>query len=269
MRKLLFAAFVLSTGVAAGQDAGPKAVVEKAVAAHGGAAALTKYPASTAKFKGQMTVLGTDVDFTGDAANQTPDKFRVAIEADVGGVKQKFVMVVNGDKVRSVQNDAAGPVTPEIKAEAQQLLLVQQISTLAPLLTDKFTLAAAKDEKVGDADAAVVVVTGGGLKEVKLYFDQEVGAAGQDQPQGAGPGPDDAGHRGVGDDRLQGSQRGQAAARGDGHPRRQEVHDLDDDRDQDAGQAGPGPVRRRRQAGRRQGRAEAGGQKPEKKEDKK
>ncbi len=180
MRSLMFAlaAAVVAAAGATAQDAKPadaKAVVEKAIKAHGGAAALDKYPASASKFKGQMTFMGLDFDFTGDMTAQMPDKFKMAIEADVGGQKMAFVQVVNGDKVKVLENGAAKPVTDKEKSELKLVMRMQEVTNLTPLLTDKYTLKTDKDDKAGDADAAVVLVTGKDFKEARLFFDKKTG----------------------------------------------------------------------------------------------
>ena len=58
---------------AAAQDS-PKAVIEKAIKAHGGADPLTKFTAERVSIKGTLSIMGMDVEATGTAVTQYPDK---------------------------------------------------------------------------------------------------------------------------------------------------------------------------------------------------
>ncbi len=192
MRSLMFALAAATVAVAgaAAQDAKPaeaKAVVEKAIKAHGGAAALDKYPASTSKFKGQMALFGLDIDFTGDLTAQLPDKVKMTIDADINGMKMAFVQVVNGDKVKNMVGGQATPVGDKEKAELKMMLKMLEVSNLTPLLTDKYTIKAEKDDKVADADAAVVLVTGKDFKDTRLFFDKKTGLLVKTVRQGLAP----------------------------------------------------------------------------------
>ena len=103
---LTAAAAALVAAPAAAHDA--KAVLDKAIAAPGGAELLAKYKASTAKFKGQMHVFGMDADFTGSSANQGADKYRMTMEVELGGMKLTVVQLVNGEKVKTSLSSAVG-----------------------------------------------------------------------------------------------------------------------------------------------------------------
>ncbi|MGL4419403.1 MAG: hypothetical protein ACRCZF_01940, partial [Gemmataceae bacterium] len=69
--------------------------------------------------------------------------------------------------------------TPDDKAkdETFQAVLLQEVTTLTPLVeTKKYTLKAEKDDTVDGKATAVVAVTGNGLRgEVKLFFDKANG----------------------------------------------------------------------------------------------
>ncbi len=62
----------------------PKAIVTKAIEAHGGTEALTKLKAGRSSLKGKLTLPGVgEVDFTQEAAYMMPDKVREALELTV------------------------------------------------------------------------------------------------------------------------------------------------------------------------------------------
>jgi hypothetical protein len=166
--------FVASAARAADDTA--EAVVKKAIDAHGGADALTKHKAGTYKVKGDMTVAGTDVSFTGDITYELPTKFRMALDADVSGQKLALVQVVNGTKVKNTVNGTATKLGKAQTVELIQAAAMQEISQLTPLLdAKKYTIKLEKDEEVDGKPAAVVLVTGKNFKDTRLSFDKASG----------------------------------------------------------------------------------------------
>lgn len=171
----LTAAAFTAAPVRAADDAAV-AVVKKAIDAHGGASALTKNKAGTYKVKGDMTVGGADLTFTGDIAYELPAKFRMALDAEVAGQKLALVQVVNADKVKNTLNGEPSKLGKAEKAELVQAAAMQEISQFVPLLdAAKYTIKAEKDEKVGGELAAVVLVTAKNFKDTRLFFDKKSG----------------------------------------------------------------------------------------------
>jgi hypothetical protein len=141
------------------------AVVKKAIDAHGGAAALNKYKAGYSKFKGEISIGGMDLDYTGEITYQLPDKYNMTIKAEAGGQKVVVEQNINGMVV---------PMSDEEKAEVYQSAMLQEVEQLTPLLEGKkYTLKAEKDAEVDGKPAAVVVVTAKGLSDTKLFFDKK------------------------------------------------------------------------------------------------
>src|SRR5436190_24074513 len=62
-----------------------RAIVERAIAAHGGLDLLNKYPAARVKAKGCMTIAGTSVPFVAVHSFQAPDKVRLVQTYVTGG----------------------------------------------------------------------------------------------------------------------------------------------------------------------------------------
>jgi hypothetical protein len=158
-------------------QADPLAVVKKAIDAHGGTAALTKTRTSRTAAKGTMTSRGQDVPFTATAAYAMPEKFRMEITADISGSKFVVLQVLNGKKMKMVAKlgTVESPIDEKSKEELVQAGLLQDISTLAPLLDKKYTLKTEPDVDLNGNAAAVVSVTGNGLREVRLHFDKASG----------------------------------------------------------------------------------------------
>ncbi|MCI0704102.1 MAG: hypothetical protein L0241_23845, partial [Planctomycetia bacterium] len=91
----LLAALFLSSTARADDAADAKALVEKAVKAHGYKAGEK---AMTWKDKGKFSGGGFSLEYTGDFAFQGPDKYRFAVTGDIEGMKLTFTVVANGNK---------------------------------------------------------------------------------------------------------------------------------------------------------------------------
>jgi hypothetical protein len=180
MARALLAGFVaLALALPAAAQADPKAVVETAIKAHGGADALNKSKTARAKSKGTLVISGQgEAEFVSTAVYSIPDKFKLEMAADVRGLKLTATQYVVAKQV-TLKVTLAGveqPSNDRVKDETAQAVLLQEITTLTPLVeTKKYTLAAEKDDSVDGKAAAVVLVTGNGAKEVRLYFDKETG----------------------------------------------------------------------------------------------
>src|SRR5262249_46129118 len=104
MRRIVCLAAVLvvaASGAARADDpADLRKVIDKAIKAMGGEEKLAKFKAETFKMKGKFYGTGEAVDYTGEWQVQPPDKIRVQVDGEVGGMKVTFfTQVVNGDKV--------------------------------------------------------------------------------------------------------------------------------------------------------------------------
>ena len=178
---------LLAVGSTLGQDVDAKAVIAKAIEAHGGADALSKYNAGNTKVKGVLSLFGQDLEFTGDITYEMPDKYRMALNTEVSGQKISLVQIANGAKQKSTQNGMLLKIGDPEKAELTQAMKMQEIAQLTPLLTAKYTIKADKADKVGDVDAAVVVVNAKDFKETRLYFDTKTGLLIKSTRQGLHP----------------------------------------------------------------------------------
>jgi len=191
----LAAAAAFAVPVSAQDDA--KKVIDKAVAAHGGADALKKFKASKATIKGDLSVAGMEMTFEGTMASEYPGKFKVAIDASLMGQKLTVLQVANGDKAKS-RVSLAGMDLPsggdDEKDELKASAALQDMSQIYPLLDDKkYALKAEPDAEVDGKKVAVVGVTIlDSKKTVTLSFDKESGLLVKTQRKGRGPGADGA-----------------------------------------------------------------------------
>jgi hypothetical protein len=156
-----------------GQDAA-RAVIEKAVQAHGGAAVLDKYPAGRAKSKGTVVIQMTQFPFTSELTYQMPGKVRSTFEVTTMNVRRSVTYVASGEKVSAFAGGLAQEMpAPQIE-ELRTAVYVQNLTRLTPLLSDKKLRLAATPEKTVDGQQVDgVIVSSSGRKDVRLYFDRK------------------------------------------------------------------------------------------------
>ena len=180
MRHPLALALMLFTGVVSAQEApDAAAVVRKAVTAHGGEAALKAFATSSSSGKGTMRAGGSELAFTSEVLFAGPDKFRMTMKTESNGQKLELVQVMNGDKSAQTVNGKAVAIDSAQQSELRQAVVMMDLTTLTPLLTDKYTLKALPAGKSGDAVTSVVVATAAGKgadpRPVTLHFDDKTG----------------------------------------------------------------------------------------------
>ena len=178
MKKYLFGFLAVALAVQFAPAADPKAVLEKAIEAHGGKKLIEKYPASKVSFTGEMTVMGQNATMTGTNLVDK-GKIKVEIEIAIANQKIKIVQMASGDKTQ-VRMTVGGmnvdaPVTEGQKEELKFSSVYAEVMSLAPLLDEKkFELKSEDDGEVEKKKANVVSVKIKALdRTLKLYFDKE------------------------------------------------------------------------------------------------
>jgi len=161
--------------VRADAEADARAVIDKAVKAHGGADNLAKFKAVVAKMKGKVEVNGMTIDYTMTATTHAPDKMKVDTEVEVMGQKLTFGQVVNGDKGWIKLADKAMDMDKDQVAEAREHLHAGWVATLAPLGDKSFKLSPMGESKVDGKDAVGVQVSYKDRRDVNLFFDKKSG----------------------------------------------------------------------------------------------
>ena len=167
--------FAAAVPVQADDAASPRAVVDRAVKAHGGQDALAKLPAVTVAFRGKFHGMGEAIDMTGEVATHGADRIKIDVEIDAGGQKFRFVSVLNGDEGWVRLGDATTTMDKDQLTEAREEAHSGWVATLAPLADKAYTLELVGETKVDDRPAVGVRVSRKGRRDVNLYFDKETG----------------------------------------------------------------------------------------------
>jgi hypothetical protein len=177
MRTCLFAsligALLLTAGARAEDEA--KAILTRAIKAHGGADARDKYQASQTRAKGKIEILG-GLEFTQEASFMLPNKFKETVEMEVMSQKVRVVTAFDGSKAFIQANGQDVPVDDKIKDALQGAVYAMKVARLVPLVKEKgFELSPLGEVKVDGKPALGVRVAHKGQKDISLYFNKETG----------------------------------------------------------------------------------------------
>ncbi len=164
-----------SAAVVRAQD-DARALIERAIKAHGGAEALGRIHADKVKFKGTLVLQGHTTPFIAETTVQLPSKYKNVIEINSGGEKHTIVHIVNGNDISIILDGRSLKADPAQLAEIRTGMELERAKRLLPLLEDKsYQVAVVEDVEVNNRPAAGVRITGRGRKEMRLYFDKEYG----------------------------------------------------------------------------------------------
>lgn len=176
MRMHFTAAIVVFSATIAQAQSEPRAIVEKAIEAHGGAAVLDKFVAGRAKSKGTIVLQNMDFPFTSSRVYQTPGRMRTTFELVAANLGRPVTCIINGDRVASFAGGMAQEMPRSQVDELKTAVYVQNLVRLTPLLKDaKYRLAAAGEKSIDGQSAVGIAVTSDGHKEVRLFFDKQTG----------------------------------------------------------------------------------------------
>lgn len=148
-----------------------KATLEKAIKAHGGAAALGKAARRTHSEAGTLWVRGMEVALVRKVTSDLPARQRQEITLDRA---VESLQVLDGDKGyandRGVSTDLGKQRVEELREEAH----VDWLCTLVPLQKD-FALSSLEKVKVADEPAVGLEAVRKGSPSVRLYFSEKTG----------------------------------------------------------------------------------------------
>jgi hypothetical protein len=172
---IALALFCLLGGRAAADD-NIKAVIEKAIKAHGGEQNLSKYQALEQKVKGSVSFQGMELQVSGSLVAQFPDKVREELNLEIMGQNITIVHVFDGklgwESAMGNTRELGGDELNEMKGN----MFENYLGNLVPLLKDKnLTVTLIGDDKVDDKQVIGLKVSAKDQKDIKLYFDKDSG----------------------------------------------------------------------------------------------
>lgn len=162
-------------GPAADDDA--KAIVVKAIKAHGGEETLAKLKAGQAKNKGKIDLPGVgEVDFTQDVSYMLPDKLKESLELQIMGMRIPIQTLINGESISIEVNGQKIDPPEAAKTALKDAGHMMKVARLTALVRDKgYELSLIGEAKVEGKDAVGVRVSYKDAKDISLYFSKETG----------------------------------------------------------------------------------------------
>lgn len=183
---ILLAAMCLLAGTARADDAAARSIIDDAIRAHGGEAALAKWPVRIVKTEGifhgyeKTPVFFFTCETTTHAANQIRTVLDGKINVPNGKPNPQQIRIVNAldhqrgwVRMAGDDNQSTNEFSPAQLIEQQHNGYLAWISTLAPLKHPEFTLTDAGEEKDGNQTMIGVRVSSRGRRDVTLFFDKE------------------------------------------------------------------------------------------------
>jgi hypothetical protein len=155
----------------AAADDGARAVIDRAIRAHGGERRLAEASRVSRAGSGTQRQGVEEVKFATEMLLDLPDRIRLEITLDG---RFKILMVINGDKgwVRTASTQAL----PEGRVrELREEAYAWWVSTLVPLTREEFTLRALPDGRSDGKAVSVVRASRKGWPDVTLSFDKGSG----------------------------------------------------------------------------------------------
>lgn len=177
MSAILTVALAAGVGrLALGDEPDGKAMIDKAIAALGGAAKLNAAKAITWKTKGKITFNDNENTFSSKVTAQGLDHYRQEFEGDFNGNPVKGVTILSGDKGWRKFGDEANPLEDQALANQKRNVYLQLVPEMPTLLKGEgFKVESAEEGKVGDKPAVELKVTGPDGKDFQIFFDKESG----------------------------------------------------------------------------------------------
>jgi hypothetical protein len=167
---LLIALLLASAAVA--QDS--KAIVERAIVAHGGEAKLARMNKVHSVAEGTIDALPGQppLPFVGESWRMEGNS-KMVVTMRLQGQKISVTDAVHGDTKWRQLAGVTQDLSKEEAAEVDESRHVDQIAKLGFLKDSAIELSALPEAKISDKPAAGVVIKLKGHKDVKLYFDKE------------------------------------------------------------------------------------------------
>ncbi len=151
-----------------------KAVLRKAIEAHGGAKLLTKYQGATAKFKGTMQFMGNEAAIAGTVNFQKPHTLKNATKMDINGKNIELTQVFDGKKFwMSIMGKTMEITDEKIVKELKESLQTEGAAGFTAFLEMPYELSPIGEVKVKGKDAIGIRVSKKGQRDFSLFFDKK------------------------------------------------------------------------------------------------
>jgi hypothetical protein len=158
----------------AAEQSEAETILDKAIAAKGGATQLGKYRAHVVKGKGVLHRGGQKVRMTYECYVQDFEQARSQITFEADAVKIRSLAVINQDRGWTKKNDEPAKAMSKDQLEIEKdVLYLTKVTSLLPLKDKAFELASLGTLKRNGQEVVALKVSFPGEHDVKLYFDAQ------------------------------------------------------------------------------------------------
>jgi hypothetical protein len=166
----------VTCGAVLAQD-DPMAIIDKAIEAQGGEAAVAKMATMRVKVscKGAVIPGQGEISFTLEDTWQMPGQYRTTTSLKLQGRQFTQTQVIDGDQCWANTNGQTMPLPPAGVLEIKEQKYAQDVGRLLVLKEDGYSLSVLPEVDIDGRPAVGVKVTSEGHRDVTLYFDSESG----------------------------------------------------------------------------------------------
>jgi hypothetical protein len=171
-------ALVVVAGLASAVRAqeSPRAVIERAIVAHGGYEKLARVRADRVRFRGLLHVGGSSVAFTNEVTMHLPAHYRSVVQITDKGRSRTIIHALEGEQASITLDGQPQQVSGAHLAQLRQTLDLESALRLVPLLSDPaYTIAFLGAFACQGKEVLGIRVQGKGQRDLKLYFDRQTG----------------------------------------------------------------------------------------------
>lgn len=154
--------------------AGARAIIDKAIQAHGGAAQVARLRTMHLKAEGTTSLVPghPHAPFTVEDTWQMPDRYKTSITFTLQGKQFTQTQAIDGNQGWIQNDDQVQPLTKAAVAEMKEQKYAEDLGRLGFLGDKSISLSVLADTKVQGKPAVGVLVKSKGHRDVKLYFDR-------------------------------------------------------------------------------------------------
>jgi hypothetical protein len=173
---ILACLFFLTTNQTSIAQSEARAVLDRAIKAHGGEEALVRLKAAHCRSKGSIQ-LGDSIPFTQEVYYQLPGSIKEIQEIEHKGQKMTVVLGMKGDDGWiTVNGKPQMNIDPkDLQLELKETANLLRVSRLVPLKEKTFELTVLGRSMVGDQEAVGIRASAKGYRDVNLFFGKDSG----------------------------------------------------------------------------------------------
>jgi len=152
-----------------------RAIIEKAIEAHGGEKKINQRKAGQSKSTGIIHIMD-GLKFNEEASFQLPDKIKTVVQIEGKGQKVVFAVGFDGRKAwRTVNGQNDDRFVDKITELMKEQLYVSRVARLVSLKDKEFELSPLGELQVEGRPAVGVRISSKDHKDVNLFFDKKTG----------------------------------------------------------------------------------------------